>query len=331
MDLSRPILAPLAIILFVSTSSACLVGTPSSLSPEPHTLATTQHARNLEQLTEGPSHDVDPSISRDGTQVAFANFDSFGARSHVDVFALLDRTRRRVTTDDVDARSPTWLSSTTLLYSSQKPGAEHTRATLLSLEALSTPRLLPAPYVNVNVASPSAFRSASSFRIVEEISQDVFGWYSATRYEYLEIVISDPDTLSMVKLDRGRWPSFSPDGRRIAYTGEGGRVIVADATNGERLYHLMPGDMPVFSPDGARLVFCATSAQGGVDLFVVPVGGGPVMQLTAGDGEACHPSWGPDHWIYFHANAKKSFDIWRLQWIDDADASPDTREIAASL
>ena len=96
-------------------------------------------------------------------------------------------------------------------------------------------------------------------------------------------------------------PIFSPDGSRIAFTGDydGNRgVYVVSASGGEprRLtYH--PADLNVrgWTPDGRRVFFSSARtafADGVVQLFTVPVEGGFAMQVPLA--RASEGSFSPD-------------------------------------
>ena len=96
-------------------------------------------------------------------------------------------------------------------------------------------------------------------------------------------------------------PIFSPDGSRIAFTGDydGNRgVYVVSASGGEPLrltYH--PADLSVkgWTPDGRRVLFSsarAAFADGVVQLFTVPVEGGFATELPLA--RASEGSFSPD-------------------------------------
>ena len=50
--------------------------------------------------------------------------------------------------------------------------------------------------------------------------------------------------------------------------------------------------MPTFSPDGRRIAFVAV-ADGFKQIFIREVGGGATAQLTRGDYDHIQPAWGP--------------------------------------
>ena len=93
------------------------------------------------------------------------------------------------------------------------------------------------------------------------------------------------------------WPTFSPDGRQIAFMRNENRydrlfVVNVDGTG---LRSVMPDAQvhvadPEWSPDGARFTF-----SNGGDVFVVNSDGTGLRTLTTAEtGNARHPSWSPD-------------------------------------
>jgi Tol biopolymer transport system component len=299
------------IVAVVALTTGCLVGPPASFAPQTRTLRATQHATHLERLTNGPQHEMDPAVSPGGLSLAYDVIEDYDRPSHVEVKSLASGDVMTISNGGDDASMPSWIDDQLLLYVRRGPDDKVARPFVDDLFPQTSAKPVPYVFANVDIRWPSM--TTNGGRIVEEISHVVSGSYTAMRYETRELYLLDRDGLDQVKIGDGRSPAFSPDGKRLAYTGAGGRVVVADTKRGAPIYYLMPGEMPTFDPSGARIAFCAAGDEGGTDLFVIPAVGGDVVQLTSGSGEACKPAWSTDGYIYFHANAEKSFDLWRIR------------------
>jgi Tol biopolymer transport system component len=94
-------------------------------------------------------------------------------------------------------------------------------------------------------------------------------------------------------------PTFSPDGRRVAYHAERNGnldvyVINVDGTNERRVtVHPAKDSSPSWSPDGTRLAF-ASERNGSYDIFVVNVDGTNELAIAAGPSRDFLPDWSPD-------------------------------------
>ncbi|MBS1892668.1 MAG: PD40 domain-containing protein [Actinobacteria bacterium] len=92
-------------------------------------------------------------------------------------------------------------------------------------------------------------------------------------------------------------PSFSPDGRTIAFSRDGHIYTVRPDGSGER--RLTNGSAldsrPQISPNGQIVVFERRTAEGQpANLYTVRVGGGPATDLTPGPEEATEARFAPD-------------------------------------
>ena len=112
------------------------------------------------------------------------------------------------------------------------------------------------------------------------------------------------------------WPSWSPDGRRFAFssTHEGNQEIyiaVADGTGLVRLTNSPGIDAhPCWSPGGRTIVF-ATDRWGGLELASVRTDGTGVVRLTNSRGLDDYPSCSPDgRRLAFVSNRDGQFEVY---------------------
>lgn len=100
---------------------------------------------------------------------------------------------------------------------------------------------------------------------------------------------------------KGKCPSISPDGERLAFLGNGdhGAVLKVVAISGGEANSLMEGvegsEFPSWSPDGGALAFAAGSP---LRIHVISVVGGKDRVITEDNGD--YPAWSPDgRWIAY--------------------------------
>ena len=156
----------------------------------------------------------------------------------------------------------------------------------------------------------------------------------------------------IVQDDDQRYPAFSPDGTRIAYTSRNARgdadlwIANADGTGARLLYDSGVADSaPSWSPDSTRLAFeqhdPGVSTNG--DIFILDVGNGDVTRLTEDPAHDEGPAWSPDgSMIAFTSQRADALgDVWvmqadggeqrRLTTNSILDESPDWQPIPTSL
>ena len=86
-------------------------------------------------------------------------------------------------------------------------------------------------------------------------------------------------------------PSWSPDGKRIAYE-RGGEIWIgrADAVAERRL---TAGTEPAWSPDGSRIAFTCAQSQGVSEICTIALDGRGRRPITRDNVENTSPSWSP--------------------------------------
>jgi Tol biopolymer transport system component len=120
--------------------------------------------------------------------------------------------------------------------------------------------------------------------------------------------------------------SFSPDGRRIAFSDRGAPgdpfAIHLVTLDGERSRLTRPGTgqlgdaFPRFSPDGKSVAFARVSAARDLlttsDLFVVPAGGGEPVRITPRSSFIGGLDWTPDGSRLVYTSGGKPLRLWSI-------------------
>jgi Tol biopolymer transport system component len=129
-----------------------------------------------------------------------------------------------------------------------------------------------------------------------------------------------PERPAIASSFEDREPSYSPDGRRVAFastrSGDTRELWIADADGTNPIQMTRgPGTgvgSPRWSPDGARIVYDSRNDAGTRDVWIVDVAGGAPRRLalaTSNNGLAC---WSRDsRWVYYRGHDGRGFDMWR--------------------
>jgi TolB protein len=268
--------APRGLIVFASASGA---GGNTQIWVM-HANGTGRHA-----VTAATSQAISPALSRDGRRVAFVRRDDIYVTrvdgSHV---------RRLTFSSSTQEGSPTWSPDGGWIgYSSYRAG----RSSIWKMRSDGGQKTLLAAGKTLSVPAWSPVGDRIVYAGVNGqiwmLNANGGGKHALTR------------TASGAGVD---WsPSWSPDGRRIAYestAGTGPRdltneiwVIGADGSHPVRLTHDQLNDnRPVWSPDGAWLVFSSPRPNPGIaHLWLMHPNGKRLHRVTPWAGEQYWPSW----------------------------------------
>ncbi len=148
----------------------------------------------------------------------------------------------------------------------------------------------------------------------------VFGWHA----EKPEMASIRDDGSDLKMLGAGHDPCVSPDGMRIAYTGEcaGGVSVFTMNADGTEKKQIVPeanpwgAIFPSWSPDGKRIAY-AFKTSDALEIFSCNADGSDIRQVTHLGKISTPPAWSPDgKWISFrHTDERYWSDPVRVKQI----------------
>ena len=129
-------------------------------------------------------------------------------------------------------------------------------------------------------------------------------------------------------------PSWSPDGRRIAYVSfeneEQSAIYVQTVSTGNRervSARAGNNQSPAWSPDGRRLAVVLSIDNGNFDIFMLDLNSQVLIRLTSNLAIDTEPHWSPDgRYIYFTSGRAGSTQIYRVEATQGARAERVTFE-----
>ncbi|MFQ5599628.1 MAG: hypothetical protein ACE5G2_03650 [Candidatus Krumholzibacteriia bacterium] len=109
-------------------------------------------------------------------------------------------------------------------------------------------------------------------------------------------------------------PTWSPDGRRIAFSTNAALWITGDTDEAPAALAVEHrGDKcPAWSPDGSMIAF-ESALHGIVNIWVIPADGGEATRLESRGHVARNPTWSPDGTrVAFASRRSGDYDIWTM-------------------
>lgn len=317
-------------VLFPPTKSTNLTkpmaGVPPQSAPVAAAPATpltlTTAAKDLVSILAAPGDQFAPLLSADGTKLALEE-PGVDGRVHLSVRTLKDLASSTViSAETVESRGAAWTpDGASLVYASGTPAA------FAVVQSSSVARTAPTM-----ILTPKQVGAG------ERVAVSPDG-----RTLCIEVGVPEGRSLARVKIDgsdfrllfEGRAPSFSPDGRRLAFVRNVGgydQVFTALFETAGEVTQLTRDAAnhraPKYAPNGRYIAFASNagferfSAQGGTvdktwNIHAVRVDGSQPIALTEGAATSVQPSWSSDGKVYFASNAAGSFDIYALTPIGD--------------
>ncbi len=309
--------------LLVAGSTALVACSPAVWRP----LSTTEAAAELSQVTYSEANELDPAISPDARAIAYELAPSLDAPPHIAVMSLAgvrpgNLGKVEYSSGEVTGVEPTWMPDGSGLFFLGATPRRSRLMLMIVLRAGAAPLVADAGEVGFSGEWPSVSPDGSTIAMSVG-NTDVFhtGWRSARHFDHA-LGFAGPLGAGFRVSGEGTQPSWSPDGKQLVFVriSAGHAHIFLASADGMEAQQITSGpsddEEPSWSPDQVRIVFCSVNAAVDgkqADLFTVRPDGSGLVQLTEGDRFACHPTWGKDGFIYFHANATERFHVWRLR------------------
>jgi eukaryotic-like serine/threonine-protein kinase len=264
--------------------------------------------------------DVDPAFSADMTRLAFVRHSGSSAG---DIY-LLEFSRqlqpggepKRLTFDDRLTGSPVWTrDGRALLFTRYSMSGRHG---LWKIILSNPPRMEPLP-ISADKAFALAISPNGDRLVYTRPINNTNIWAIEPHVAPAAKSVKPAPTPFITSTQGEDTPSFSPDGRQIAFQSSrtGFSEIWAvdrDGSHPRQLTELKGtvAGFPRWSPDGKRIVFHSRQ-QSNARLFLLDVPSGRSMQLAYKPINDFQPSWSHDgKWIYFSSGRSGDGQVWKI-------------------
>jgi Tol biopolymer transport system component len=272
------------------------------------------------------AHDFYPSLSHDGSRIAFSRQISDGI-CDVFVFDMKSGTEERATSDNQDVRGVTWgANDKTLVFASNRAGGHR-----LWMEQLNAKSPVALAVTGTKITNPSASEDGQVL-VYTNTTFNVNLWsfvVTNPRAEPVRLAASASVNAS---------PAVSPDGHSLAWASNRSGsweiwIANADGSAPSQRTHLgrdvsgrllgRPAGTPAWSPDGRRIAFDAR-ANGNAAIMIMDAVGGEPRVLDQNSNNERMPSWSADgRYVYFGSDRIGNVRIWKRP-VDGGNAIPVT-------
>ncbi len=277
------------------------------------------HQYNLSSVS---ADEVNPNWSWDGKNVTFASKRHGGTNYEIYIMDMFGLYATRITNSEYNSASPAWSpNGYKIAFTRDTPPAE-TNPMIYIMNTDGTDLLETGVRGSRPVWSPDGIY-ISFQRANTSGSSDIFTMY-ADATEVREISYGNQS---------GYYdPAWSPDSRKIAYTGfEGSFQIFSMDYTGENLKKLTiptnPGDtnrQPNWSPNGERIAY-ASWRDGTAQIYTMKADGTDKIRLSHNQGHDQRPKYSPDGTLILCSSTRDGFSQIYSMNADGTPVAPEYR------